>query len=149
MASSRRTVDGDRGAGASLRVMGTAFATGHAAGVAAALTADNGDARTGSRPRGAQPAKTHDCPNPSCLAVLIDHVLAAAQAARTARFVAKSGHGLRNLAAMMTHRSVIAMSLYAQWVVRRRRRHLRLLTDLGQRPKKRFALSQPILARSL
>jgi len=26
--------------------MGTAFATGHAAGVAAALTADNGDART-------------------------------------------------------------------------------------------------------
>ena len=41
-----RTVDGDRGAGASLRVMGTAFATGHAAGVAAALTADNGDART-------------------------------------------------------------------------------------------------------
>jgi hypothetical protein len=41
-----RTVDGDRGAGASLRVMGTAFATGHAAGVAAALTADGGDART-------------------------------------------------------------------------------------------------------
>lgn len=34
-----RTVDGDRGAGASLRVMGTAFATGQAAGVAAALTA--------------------------------------------------------------------------------------------------------------
>jgi hypothetical protein len=41
-----RTVDGDRGAGASLRVMGTAFATGHAAGIAAALTADNGDTRT-------------------------------------------------------------------------------------------------------
>jgi hypothetical protein len=41
-----RTVDGDRGAGASLRVMGTAFATGHAAGIAAALTADTGDART-------------------------------------------------------------------------------------------------------
>ncbi|GAA0522623.1 hypothetical protein GCM10011581_33990 [Saccharopolyspora subtropica] len=34
-----RTVDGDRGAGASLRVMGTAFATGHAAGIAAALVA--------------------------------------------------------------------------------------------------------------
>ncbi|MFJ8815776.1 FAD-dependent oxidoreductase [Amycolatopsis thermoflava] len=34
-----RTVDGDRGAGASLRAMGTAFATGHAAGVAAALSA--------------------------------------------------------------------------------------------------------------
>jgi hypothetical protein len=35
-----RTVDADRGAGASLRVMGTAFATGQAAGVAAAFTAD-------------------------------------------------------------------------------------------------------------
>jgi hypothetical protein len=41
-----RTVDGDRGAGASLRVMGTALATGHAAGVAAALTADIGKAET-------------------------------------------------------------------------------------------------------
>jgi FAD dependent oxidoreductase len=40
-----RTVDGDRGAGASMRVMGTAFATGHAAGVAAALTAGGKDAR--------------------------------------------------------------------------------------------------------
>jgi hypothetical protein len=38
-----RTVDGDRGAGASLRVMGTAFATGHAAGVAAALSVRDGD----------------------------------------------------------------------------------------------------------
>jgi hypothetical protein len=38
-----RTVDGDRGAGASLRVMGTAFATGHAAGIAAALTVRNGN----------------------------------------------------------------------------------------------------------
>lgn len=38
-----RTVDGDRGAGASLRVMGTAFATGQAAGVAAAFTADKSD----------------------------------------------------------------------------------------------------------
>ncbi|WP_280270474.1 FAD-dependent oxidoreductase [Nocardia wallacei] len=34
-----RTVDADRYAGASLRVMGTAFATGHAAGVSAALHA--------------------------------------------------------------------------------------------------------------
>ncbi|MRH92327.1 FAD-dependent oxidoreductase [Nocardia sp. SYP-A9097] len=32
-----RVVDGDQGAGGSLRAMGTAFATGHAAGVAAAL----------------------------------------------------------------------------------------------------------------
>ncbi len=38
-----RAVDGDRGAGASLRVMGTAFATGQAAGVAAAFTARAGD----------------------------------------------------------------------------------------------------------
>jgi hypothetical protein len=37
-----RNIDGDRGAGASVRVMGTAFATGHAAGVAAALRADGG-----------------------------------------------------------------------------------------------------------
>jgi hypothetical protein len=43
-----RTVDGDRGAGGSMRVMGTAFATGHAAGVAAALTARDGD--TGTTP---------------------------------------------------------------------------------------------------
>jgi hypothetical protein len=41
-----RTVDGDRGASASLRVMGTALATGHAAGIAAALIADGKDART-------------------------------------------------------------------------------------------------------
>jgi hypothetical protein len=39
-----RTVDGDRRAGASLRVMGTAFATGQAAGVAAAFVADTGSA---------------------------------------------------------------------------------------------------------
>ncbi|QYN38977.1 FAD-dependent oxidoreductase [Pseudonocardia sp. DSM 110487] len=38
-----RTVDGDRGAGASLRVMGTAFATGQAAGVAAAVVARDAD----------------------------------------------------------------------------------------------------------
>jgi hypothetical protein len=37
-----RAVDGDRGAGASLRAMGTAFATGQAAGVAAALAAATG-----------------------------------------------------------------------------------------------------------
>jgi hypothetical protein len=41
-----RTVDGDRGAGSSMRVMGTALATGHAAGIAAALTAREGDATT-------------------------------------------------------------------------------------------------------
>jgi hypothetical protein len=37
-----RTADGDRQAGASIRVMGTAFATGQAAGVAAAAFAQNG-----------------------------------------------------------------------------------------------------------
>jgi hypothetical protein len=37
-----RTADGDQKAGASLRVMGTAFATGQAAGVAAAMLADGG-----------------------------------------------------------------------------------------------------------
>ncbi|MFD8228762.1 FAD-dependent oxidoreductase [Streptomyces massasporeus] len=41
-----RTVDGDRGAGASLRAMGTALATGHAAGIAAALIARDGDTST-------------------------------------------------------------------------------------------------------
>ncbi|MBK1786617.1 FAD-dependent oxidoreductase [Prauserella cavernicola] len=41
-----RTVDGDAGAGASLRVMGTALATGQASGVAAALTARDGDVDT-------------------------------------------------------------------------------------------------------
>jgi hypothetical protein len=39
-----RTMDGDPGAFASLRVMGTAFATGHAAGVAAAQVAASGSA---------------------------------------------------------------------------------------------------------
>jgi hypothetical protein len=39
-----RTLDGDRRAGASLRVMGTTFATGQAAGVAAALLASEGTA---------------------------------------------------------------------------------------------------------
>jgi hypothetical protein len=37
-----RTADGDQMAGASLRVMGTAFATGQACGVAAAQFADHG-----------------------------------------------------------------------------------------------------------
>ncbi|MGH3888088.1 MAG: FAD-dependent oxidoreductase [Pseudonocardiaceae bacterium] len=37
-----RNIDGDRAAGGSLRVMGTAFATGHAAGVAAAYVAERG-----------------------------------------------------------------------------------------------------------
>ena len=37
-----RTADGDRQAGASIRVMGTAFATGQAAGVAAAALAQSG-----------------------------------------------------------------------------------------------------------
>ncbi len=37
-----RTADGDRQAGASIRVMGTAFATGQAAGVAAAVLAQSG-----------------------------------------------------------------------------------------------------------
>jgi hypothetical protein len=49
----------------------------------------------------------------SCFAVFVDHVPAAAQAARTARVscgVACSGHGSRNLAAMMTRRSLMVMS---------------------------------------
>ena len=49
----------------------------------------------------------------SCFAVLVDHVPAAAQAARTAWVscgVACSGHGPRNLAAMMTRRSLMVMS---------------------------------------
>lgn len=37
-----RNIDGDRAAGGSLRVMGTAFATGHAAGVAAAYVTERG-----------------------------------------------------------------------------------------------------------
>jgi hypothetical protein len=37
-----RNIDGDRAAGGSLRVMGTAFATGHAAGIAAAHVAERG-----------------------------------------------------------------------------------------------------------
>jgi len=52
-------------------------------------------------------------PDPSCFAVFVDQVPAAAQAARTARVscgVACSGHGPRNLAAMMTRRSLTAMS---------------------------------------
>jgi len=48
-----------------------------------------------------------DAGHPSCFAVFVDHVPAAAQAVRTARVscgVACSGHGPRNLAAMMTKR---------------------------------------------
>ena len=50
---------------------------------------------------------------PSCFAVSVDQAPAAAQAARTARVscgVACSGHGPRNLAAMMTRRSLMVMS---------------------------------------
>jgi integrase len=50
---------------------------------------------------------------PSCFAVFVDQVPAAAQAARTARVscgVACSGRGPRNLAAMMTRRSLMVMS---------------------------------------
>jgi FAD dependent oxidoreductase len=39
-----RNIDGDRAAGSSLRVMGTAFATGHAAGIDAAYVAERGPA---------------------------------------------------------------------------------------------------------
>ncbi|MFC3226828.1 FAD-dependent oxidoreductase [Marinibaculum pumilum] len=42
MFAAGRTADGDRLAGAAIRVMGTAFATGQAAGVAAAAVADRG-----------------------------------------------------------------------------------------------------------
>jgi hypothetical protein len=52
-------------------------------------------------------------PLPSCFAVFVDQVPAAAQAARTARVscgVACSGHGPRSLAALMTRRSLTAMS---------------------------------------
>ena len=53
-----RTADGDRQAGASLRVMGTAFATGQAAGVAASLLTETGkvivpDVQTRLRSQGA------------------------------------------------------------------------------------------------
>jgi hypothetical protein len=53
-----RTADGDRRAGASLRVMGTAFATGQAAGVAAAYYAqskrvDADEVRSSLREQGA------------------------------------------------------------------------------------------------
>jgi predicted ATPase len=49
----------------------------------------------------------------SCFAIFVDQVPAAAQAARTARVscgVACSGRGPRNLAAMMTRRSLMVMS---------------------------------------
>ena len=40
--SAGRLVDGDKGGGGAMRVMGTSFATGHGAGVAAALLASSG-----------------------------------------------------------------------------------------------------------
>jgi hypothetical protein len=59
-------------------------------------------------------------PNPSCFAAFVDHVPAAGQAvgaagqavgtARDSCGVTCSGHGPRNLAAMMTRRSVTALS---------------------------------------
>ena len=48
-----RTADGDRKAGAAIRVMGTALATGQAAGVAAALGADPASVRAELRRQGA------------------------------------------------------------------------------------------------
>ena len=57
---------------------------------------------------------------PSCFAVFVDQVPAAAQAARTALVscgVACSGHGPRNLAAMMTRRNVTARASDASVVV--------------------------------
>ena len=59
-------------------------------------------------PTEAQSARNRSVTDPSCFAVLVDHVPAAAQAARTAWVscgVVCSGRGLRNLAAMMTRRS--------------------------------------------
>ena len=71
----------------------------------------------GRRPFAVRPLLREALPEvieePSCFAVFVDHVPAAAQAARTARVscgVACSGHGPRNLAAMMTRRSLMAMS---------------------------------------
>lgn len=51
-----RVADADQKAGASLRVMGTAFATGQAAGVAAAVLAEQG-AEQGAEQAGAAPAR--------------------------------------------------------------------------------------------
>jgi hypothetical protein len=61
-----RLADADQKAGASLRVMGTAFATGQAAGVAAALHAAQGKVDAGAvqahlRRQGALLTR-HDCP---------------------------------------------------------------------------------------
>jgi hypothetical protein len=66
-----------------------------------------------SRAFGARQVRRDTAVGPSCFAVFVDHVPAAAQAARTARVscgVACSGHGSRNLAAMMTRRSLMVMS---------------------------------------
>jgi hypothetical protein len=71
---------------------------------------------TGVSPRPPTGDSTRNCETrgaDSCFAVSVDHVPAAAQAARTAWVscgVAWPGHGWRNLAAMMTRRSLMAMS---------------------------------------
>ena len=78
------------------------------------------DDETGSAASSTSTSRSHDVSRVSgthrirsCFAVFVDHVPAAAQAARTARVscgVACSGHGPRNLAAMMTRRSLMVMS---------------------------------------
>jgi hypothetical protein len=66
-----RTADGDRQAGASIRVMGTAFATGQAAGVAAAALA-----RCGRSDRRTQNAPHSEClDRPQCDAGSDQHLL--------------------------------------------------------------------------
>ena len=62
-----RAVDGDRGAGASLRAMGTAFATGQAAGTAAALGAAAGriDVREVRAELNRDGARLADLPSPA------------------------------------------------------------------------------------
>jgi len=62
-----RNIDGDRVAGGSLRVMGTAFATGHAAGIAGALIAEHGpvlDAGTVQAELSSQHANLPRTPDP-------------------------------------------------------------------------------------
>jgi hypothetical protein len=60
-------VDGDRGAGASLRAMGTAFATGQAAGAAAAVAAAAGriDVRAVRAELNRAGARLADLPSPA------------------------------------------------------------------------------------
>ena len=74
----------------------------------AAVIADGDDLLVTRRGQVLEPHRAH-----SCFVVFVDQVPAAAQAARTARVscgVACSGHGPRNLAAMMTRRSLTAIS---------------------------------------